>query len=127
MDPSDQRFTADSAIVDNTLCDMPDHTPFSVHLDPEDCPHKVDDEFLCPICLMVVQNPQQCAKPKCEILICHKCISQWLTFKPDCPNCRQPFVANAVHRYMLKQIQALKFDCALCSDQYTYSEAHAHL
>lgn len=42
----------------------------------------VDDEFLCSICKMVVENAVQ---SPCEHIFCGQCILKWLAIRKSCP------------------------------------------
>jgi hypothetical protein len=48
----------------------------------------VDDEFLCVICKMVLENAVQ--SPQCEHSFCYECIKEWLLINSTCPVDRHP-------------------------------------
>jgi peroxin-10 len=41
----------------------------------------------CPLCLFSVKSP---TVTDCGHVYCWKCVSEWVTEKPQCPLCRQP-------------------------------------
>lgn len=44
--------------------------------------NEIDDEFLCSICTMVLENPMQ---SPCEHTFCNDCIKEWLSVQATCP------------------------------------------
>lgn len=51
----------------------------------------VDEEFLCSICVLVIENPVQ---TPCEHLFCIKCIRDWLCVNKTCPVDSRPLTAD---------------------------------
>lgn len=43
---------------------------------------EVDKEFLCTICMMVLENPKE---TPCEHMFCAQCIKDWMAVESHCP------------------------------------------
>ncbi|XP_037027733.1 E3 ubiquitin-protein ligase NRDP1-like isoform X2 [Bradysia coprophila] len=52
---------------------------------------QVDKEFVCPICMMVVEQPLELP---CEHIFCAKCIIEWTSLNNSCPVDRRELHAN---------------------------------
>ncbi|GBM70188.1 E3 ubiquitin-protein ligase NRDP1 [Araneus ventricosus] len=53
---------------------------------------EVDEEFICPICSGVLEEPVQA--PICEHAFCYECITEWLSRKVSCPIDREVITPN---------------------------------
>lgn len=53
--------------------------------------HEINEEFICTICTLVLENPIQ---TPCEHSFCNECIKGWLTIDKTCPVDRRPLVTN---------------------------------
>ncbi|GBM70187.1 E3 ubiquitin-protein ligase NRDP1 [Araneus ventricosus] len=53
---------------------------------------EVDEEFICPICSGVLEEPLQA--PICEHAFCKACINEWLSRKISCPIDREVITTN---------------------------------
>lgn len=71
---------------------------------------EIDEEFLCSICTMVLEEPMQ---SKCDHLFCIECIKLWLSTDKSCPVDRgflefddlRPaarFFRNLLEKFMIK-------------------------
>lgn len=54
--------------------------------------NKVDEEFICPICLGVLEEPVMV--PRCEHSFCKNCINEWLDQQRSCPVDRQSVTSS---------------------------------
>lgn len=76
--------------------------------DPIQFLSQVDDEFLCSICTLVIENPVQTI---CEHLFCNECILNWLDVTEACPVDGRPLTTkdlsdpNRVLRNMLNKLE----------------------
>lgn len=52
---------------------------------------EINEEFICTICTLVLENPLQ---TPCEHSFCNECIKGWLTVDKTCPVDRRPLVVN---------------------------------
>ena len=88
----------------------------------------VNEEFICSICLDVIEEPRIL---ECEHLFCHACIEPVVSRDRSCPNCRQTICASPKQplRMILNQWKALPLKCQYfargCQSQVTI-ETMAH-
>lgn len=69
-----------------------------------------DEEYICPICLLVLRNPHQTTC--CGNHFCECCIDKQLHTLPSaCPMCRATTCATMLDRYFLRKVHALKLRC----------------
>jgi len=52
---------------------------------------QVDEEFICPICCMVLEDT---VEAPCQHVFCSGCINQWLDRESNCPSCRERVVQS---------------------------------
>lgn len=74
---------------------------------------EVDKEFVCPICMMVVEKP---LVSPCEHIFCAKCIVEWVTQDNSCPVDRQALQMSnlkAAPRYYRNLWSKLNVKCQL--------------
>lgn len=112
---------------------MENYYPASIDSQKEGIPkelatNKINEDFICPICLNIVFDFVACAQ--CRKLFCKKCIEETLEKVSDsCPLCRKsPF--NCSDEEELKDLFInihLKCPNALCDKIILYSEYIAHL
>ncbi len=72
---------------------------------------EIDDEYLCAICTLVLENPVQ---SDCEHIFCSKCINEWLDSDLSCPVERkilQPENLKPVPRYFRNMMDKLEIKC----------------
>lgn len=72
---------------------------------------EVDEEFNCPICRMVMENPFQ---TPCEHTFCSECIKGWLVINRSCPVDRKPLSMNDLKppaRCLRNMLDKLKLKC----------------
>lgn len=70
-----------------------------------------DEEFLCQICTMVLENP---VETPCEHFFCNKCIKDWLLIDEFCPIERNPLTAadlKAPSRLLRNLLGKLNIKC----------------
>lgn len=77
---------------------------------------KIDEEFLCSICTMVLENPLQSF---CEHMFCDVCIKGWLMLKYDqiCPNDRTSLTFDQLKvpgRIIRNLLNKLNIRCDFC-------------
>lgn len=71
----------------------------------------IDDEFLCCICKMVLENAVQ---SPCEHVFCAECINEWLVIRERCPvdqsflNCND---LSPLPRYFRNLLQKMEVRC----------------
>jgi hypothetical protein len=73
---------------------------------------QIDDEFLCVICTMVLQNAVQ--SPQCEHLFCDQCIREWLLINKSCPVDRNPLKCDdlkPIARSLRNLLNKLEIKC----------------
>ena len=71
----------------------------------------VDEEFRCPICRDIVDEP---LITHCEHVFCRVCIHEWLSKEPSCPVDRQPLKAHhmsEVSRFYRNFYSKLEIKC----------------
>ena len=104
------------------------HQPkFELELDPDHAVQKLDEHFVCTICMMVCIEPISCNK--CDKMHCKKCITLHQDNDSLCPHCRQPFEAKAVHMssFELRVLGSVEFRCKKCPETFTYANAMSHV
>ncbi|CAB1336560.1 unnamed protein product [Coregonus sp. 'balchen'] len=73
---------------------------------------EVDEDLLCPICSMVLEEPVQA--PHCEHAFCNACISQWFNQQQICPVDRSVVTLahlRPVPRIMRNMLSKLQIAC----------------
>ena len=64
---------ADKALIERLIENLPQAEPVKVILSTDEIAEgTIDENFACPICLMVVSDPEECAQ--CDKLFCKECI-----------------------------------------------------
>lgn len=74
---------------------------------------QVDQEFICSICMMVLEIP---VESPCEHIFCSECIKDWLAVESTCPVDRLPihsFDLRAMPRYFRNLLDKLEVRCEL--------------
>jgi len=84
------------------------------------------ENFLCSICIDIVNNPIQCSD--CEHFFCEGCINKHVFIKNDCPNCKtQPFSKEKICRLARVFLEKLEFDCPMkCKEIIKFFDAEKH-
>lgn len=75
---------------------------------------RIDEEFLCSICTMVLQNPVQSS---CEHMFCDSCIKDWLLLDQRCPEDRLPLKFDQLKtpgRVIRNLLNKLNIKCDFC-------------
>lgn len=69
-----------------------------------------DDDYLCIICLRVMNQPTE---TPCSHVFCKRCIEQWCQHEPSCPACRSNIQYNQLHAstYLQRKINQLCVKC----------------
>lgn len=73
----------------------------------------IDEELLCPICKLVLENPSH---TPCDHYFCHKCIEHWLSINAVCPVDREPLTTASLRlpdRLMSNLLGKLEIKCDL--------------
>lgn len=74
---------------------------------------EVDAEFVCTVCMMVVEKP---LVSPCDHIFCTKCILKWITLHNNCPVDRRSLQANSLKtapRFYRNLWSKLKVKCQL--------------
>lgn len=74
--------------------------------------NEIDDEFLCSICTMVLENPLQ---SPCEHIFCSECIKDWLKVEARCPVDRfvlAPGDLKPTPRYFRNMLDKVEVKCS---------------
>ena len=87
------------------------------------------EDFICPLCKMVVDKP---VETTCDHMVCHSCISKWLYANdPSCPVCLTKFrstsdvkAASTVAKNILASLQ---IRCDHCPIHVPLSQLASHL
>lgn len=72
---------------------------------------EVDEEFICLICYMVLENPLQLS---CDHVFCSDCIRRWLLVQTNCPVERQVVRLadiKPIPRYFRNMLNKLQVRC----------------
>ncbi|XP_037050573.1 E3 ubiquitin-protein ligase NRDP1-like [Bradysia coprophila] len=72
---------------------------------------EIDEEFICTICTLVLENPVQSS---CEHTFCNQCITDWLAIENTCPVCRRNTElahVKPVARYFRNMLNKLEIKC----------------
>jgi len=83
--------------------------------EPKELMPRVEGMITCQICLMVLQEPQEC--DKCQNQFCKACVAEWLTRQrsfyksKECPFRCRDFKQQRSHKFVRQMLAELKFDC----------------
>ena len=83
----------------------------------------IDEEFMCGICIRVLNKPVQCKQGHVN---CESCFHHWLqTNKKSCPTCREKTTINTLSRSRLLEniISKLQVRCIHGDDKTTTDNA----
>lgn len=85
---------------------------------------KVDEDYFCMICSLVVRDAVTC---QCGVLFCSECLKKWTNTSNTCPSCRQKSVCFPAPRDQRK-ILNLKITCPQkCNQIFKLREKQKHL
>ena len=88
------------------------------------------EDFICPICLYILNNPISCSNKKNSHSFCENCIDKYLEENDNCPTCKLKF------RYKIKEelnntLNKLNFICEYkkegCNKIIPYSDYLTHI
>lgn len=87
---------------------------------------KFDEYFSCMICLMVVEEPQECLE--CNQLTCKECLDGWQAKgEQTCPGCRGSLNINSkLNRFVKQSLDNIELNCDSCSGQFKYENRRQH-
>jgi len=82
-------------------------------------------DFICPICLNILNNPIFCLPNNNSHSFCKKCIDEYLKINNKCPICKNIF-EYLTNDNVSKELNKLKLKCLFykegCTKQINYSE-----
>ena len=90
------------------------------------------EDFICPICLSVLKNPQSCSDNKNSHSFCKECIETYIHENNNntCPTCKQIF-QNKINNDINESLNKLSFNCYYknegCNKIISYSEYLNHI
>lgn len=82
---------------------------YKVHPDTLKEKQELIEEFTCPICLYLVNNPKICKK--CDKLFCEECLAESMKINLDCTTCRQSFEEGHIPRGFKNLLMGIKVKC----------------
>jgi hypothetical protein len=91
------------------------------------------DDFICVMCLRIVDDPYNTTKCDCTAVYCKSCIMQWLSKKSTCPNCRATTSIRdcCANKWLQKKINQADVHCIHkeegCTFTGTYGRLENHL
>ena len=68
------------------------------------------EDFICPICFFVLNNPKSCSDKNNSHSFCKKCIDNYLKENKKCPTCKSIFEYKIKHE-LNNELNKLKFQC----------------
>ena len=87
-------------------------------------------DFICPICLNILNNPINCLPNNNSHSFCKKCIDKYLEINNKCPICKSIFKYQ-INDNVFKALNKLKLRCLFykegCIKQINYSEYFNHI
>ena len=87
-------------------------------------------DFICPICLNILNNPINCLPNNNSHSFCKKCIDEYLKINNKCPICKNIF-EYLTNDNVSKELNKLKLKCLFykegCPKQINYSEYFNHI
>lgn len=90
-------------------------------LEEEICISEYYQDFVCSICLNIVEDPVCCSS--CESLNCKDCMNA----NKNCPKCRKELKETSIPRMVKNCLSALRFNCPLnCSKTFNYEKKMQH-
>ena len=75
-------------------------------------PRPVNEDFICIICSLVVNDPVQCRQ--CSCLVCKKCKEGWQMKQAaasSCANCRAVDAEKEIDKIIKNTLASFKFKC----------------
>lgn len=87
-------------------------------------------DFVCPICELVMKNPNQCTNGH---LFCLDCLHEWLRIREECPTCKCLVTQNGSGKpsqnlFARNVIGKLQCRCSLgCAWTGTLEELQSHI
>ena len=90
---------------------------------------EIVDEFLCIICLNLVNSPKICSN--CDKLFCEDCLEKWFDVNSTdkCANCLDKFVAAKIQRIIIEILNKFEINCPAipCSSKISNENLNNHL
>ena len=87
---------------------------FQLPLFPDRFLDSLQDDFLCPMCMQVLNRPMAVPVPGCEHASCLDCWKKWLPISASCPVCRSKVAAAELQplpRTLWQQLCTLRVHC----------------
>ena len=88
------------------------------------------EDFICPICLNILNNPISCSDKKNSHSFCKNCIDKYLEENDNCPTCKLKF-GYKINEELYNTLVKLNFICEFkkegCSKIIPYSDYLTHI
>ena len=88
------------------------------------------EDFICPICLNILNNPISCSDKKNSHSFCKNCIDKYLEQNDNCPTCKLKF-GYKINEELYNTLVKLNFICEFkkegCSKIIPYSDYLTHI
>ena len=88
------------------------------------------DNYICPICFLILKEPKSCSNQKNSHSFCKECIDNYLKENNKCPTCKRIFEYR-INNQIKNELNKLSFRCTFknegCNEIILYSDYINHL
>ena len=92
---------------------------------------KDEDKPQCMVCLLQFKNEDDVQYLSCSHLFHHKCVNEWVKYKPECPTCRQQIdtettISETDEAISMRAPLDITVECDQCGESFNEEDFIEH-